>query len=48
MGIVWVWSNDSSKPLQPIAATFHNECHNTTGVAQCISKGALVGVLDMR
>ena len=25
-GIVWVWSNDSSKPLQPIVATFHNDC----------------------
>ena len=24
-GIVWVWSNDSSKPLQPIIATFHND-----------------------
>ena len=23
-GIVWVWSNDSSKPLQLIVATFHN------------------------
>ena len=24
-GIVWVWSNDSSIPLQPIVATFHND-----------------------
>ena len=24
-GIVWVWSNDLSKPLQPIVATFHND-----------------------
>ena len=23
-GIVWVWSNDSSKPLQPIVGSFHN------------------------
>ena len=23
--IVWVWSNDSSKPLQPIVNTFHND-----------------------
>ena len=23
--IVWVWSNDSSKPLQPIVANFHND-----------------------
>ena len=53
MGIVWVWLNDSSKPLQPIAATFHNDktlvsFHNTTGVTQYISKGALVSILDMR
>ena len=53
IGIVWVWSNDSSKPLQPITATFHNDktlvsFHNTTGVTQYISKGALVGILDMR
>ena len=36
MGIVWLWSNNSSKPLQPIAATFHNDkilvsFYNTTG-----------------
>ena len=35
-GIVWVWSNDSSKPLQPLIATFHNDktlftFENTTG-----------------
>ena len=35
-GIVWVWSNNSSKPLQPIVATFHNDktlitFENTTG-----------------
>ena len=49
MGIIWVWSNYSSKPLQPIATTFHNDktivsFHNTTGVIQSISKLALVGV----
>ena len=38
-GIVWVWSNDSSKPLQPIVATFHNDktlitFENTTGQMQ--------------
>ena len=53
IGIVWVWSNDLSKLLQPIAATFHNDktivsFHNATGVTQCISKGAVVGILDMR
>ena len=52
-GIVWVWSNDSSKPLQPIVAMFHNNktlitFENTTGQTQYISKGAKVAVLDMR
>ena len=52
-GIVWVWSNDSSKPLQPIVAMFHNDktlitFENTTGQTQHISKGAKVAVLDMR
>ena len=52
-GIVWVWSNDSSKPLEPIVATFHNDktlitFENTTGQTQYISKGAKVAVLDMR
>ena len=42
-GIVWVWSNDSSKPLQPIVATFHNDktlitFENTTGQMQYITK----------
>ena len=46
-GIVWVWSNDSSKPLQPIVATFHNDktlitFENTMGKTQYITKGALV------
>ena len=52
-GIVWVWSNDSSKLLQPIVATFHNDktlitFENTTGQTQYITKGALVAILDMR
>ena len=52
-GIVWVWSNDSSKPLQPIVATFHNDktlitFENTTGQTQYINKGAKVAILDMR
>ena len=50
--IVWVWSNDSSKLLQLIEATFHNAktlitFENTTGQTQYISKGAKVAVLDM-
>ena len=51
--IIWVWSNDSSKPLQPIVATFHDDktlitFKNTTGQTQYISKGAKVTILDMR
>ena len=51
--IVWVWSNNSSKPLQPIVATFHDDktlitFENTTGQTQYISKGAKVVILDMR
>ena len=51
-GIVWVWSNDSSKPLQPIVSTFHNDktlltFENTTGHTQYISKGAKVTIIDM-
>ena len=51
--IVWVWSNDSSKPLQPIVATFHNEktlttFENTTGQMQNIRKAAKVAILDMQ
>ena len=51
--IVWVWSNNSSKPLQPIVTTFHNDktlitFENTTRQTQYISKGAKVAVLDMR
>ena len=50
-GIVWVWSNDSSKPLRPIVATFYNDktiitFENTTGQTQYITKGAKVAVLD--
>ena len=48
--IVWVWSNDSSKLLLPIVATFHNDktlitLENTTDQTQYISKGAKVAVL---
>ena len=53
LGIVWVWCNDSSKPLQPIVVTFHEDktlitFENTTGQTQYISKGAKVAILDMR
>ena len=51
--IIWVWSNDSSKPLQPIVATFHDDktlimFENMMGQTQYISKGAKVMILDMR
>ena len=47
-----MWLNDSSKPLQPIVATFYNDktlitFENTTGQTQYITKGAKVAVLDM-
>ena len=50
--IIWVWSNDSPKPLQPIVAIFHNDktlvmFENTSGQMQHISKGAKVAVPDM-
>ena len=53
MGIVWVWCNDSSKPLQPIVGMFHDNktlitFENTTGQTQYISKRAKVAILDMR
>ena len=52
-GIVWVWSNNSSKPLQLIVVTFHDDktlitFENTTGHTQYVSKGAKVAILDMR
>ena len=52
-GIIWVWSNDSSKPLQLVVATFHDDktlitFENNTGHTQYISKGAKVAMLDMR
>ena len=50
--IIWMWSNNSSKPLQPVVATFHNDktlvtFETTTGQTQYISKGSKVAILDM-
>ena len=50
--VIWVWSNDSSKPLQPVVATFDNDTtlvtfRNTTDQTQYISKGSKVAMLDM-
>ena len=47
--ICWVWSNNSSKPAQPVVKdktliTFQN----MSGATQIIEQGACIGVLDMR
>ena len=52
-GICWVWSNDSSKPAQPVVSTFVKDktlitFQNMSGTTQIIDKGACIGVLDMR
>ena len=52
-GICWVWSNDSSKPTQPIVSTFIKDktlitFQNMSGATQIIEQGACIGVLDMR
>ena len=51
--ICWVWSNDSSKPAQPIVSTFVKDktlitCQNMSGATQIIEQGACICVLDMR
>ena len=52
-GICWVWSNDSSKPTQPVISTFVKDktlitFQNMSGTTQIIDKGACIGILDMR
>ena len=52
LSIVWAWSNNSSKPLQPVVATFYNDktlvtFHNTTDKTQYISKDSKVAMLDI-
>ena len=52
-GIAWIWSNDSSKPAQPVLYTFVKDCtlitfQNMTDNTQIIQKGACLGILDMR
>ena len=52
-GICWVWSNDSSKPTQPVVSTFVKDktlitFQNMSGATQIIEQGACIGVLDMR
>ena len=52
-GIYWIWSNDSSKPAQPVVSTFIKDktlitFQNMSGSTQIIDKGACIGVLDMR
>ena len=52
-GICWVWSNDSSKPAQPVVSTFVKDktlitFQNMSGATQIIEQGVCIGVLDMR
>ena len=52
-GICWIWSNDSSKPAQPVLSTFVKDktlmtFQNMSGSTQIINKGACLGVLDMQ
>ena len=52
-GVCWIWSNDSSKPCQPVVATFVKDktliiFENISWATQIIEKGACIGVLDMR
>ena len=51
-GICWIWSNDSSKPAQPVVSTFVKDktlitFQNMSGSIQIIDKGACIGILDM-
>ena len=51
-GICWIWSNDSSKPAQPVVSTFVKDktlitFQNMSGSTQIINKGACIGILDM-
>ena len=52
-GICLVWSNDSSKPSQPVGSTFVKDktlitFQNMSGTAQIIDKAACIGIPDMR
>ena len=52
-GIAWVWSNDSSKPAQPVVCMFAKDrtlvtFENMTGETQIIEKGACIGIFDTR
>ena len=52
-GIGWIWSNDSSKPAQPVVCTFVKDhalitFQNMTNSTQQIQKGVCLGILDMR
>ena len=52
-GICWIWSNDSSKPAQPVVSTFVKDktlitFQNMSGSMQIIDKGACIDILDMR
>ena len=52
-GIGWIWSNDSSKPAQPVVCMFVKDrtlitFQNMTNSTQQIQKGVCLGILDMR
>ena len=52
-GIAWIWSNDSSKPAQPVLCTFVRDrtlitFQNMMDHTQRIQKGTCLGILDMR
>ena len=51
-GICWIWSNDSSKLVQPAVSTFVKDktlitFQNMSGSTQIIDKGPCIGILDM-
>ena len=51
--ICWIWSNDLSKPAQPVVSTFVKDktlitFQNMSGLTQVIDKGACIGILNMR
>ena len=52
-GICWIWSNDSSKPAQPVVSTFVKDktlitFQNMSSSTQIIDKGTSIGILDMQ
>ena len=51
--ICWIWSNDSSKPAQPVVSAFVKDktlitFQNMSDSTQIIDIGACIGILNMR